>query len=50
MNNSVLPPQTHVKINNSLKKDKEIQKSYEYIDINLDKNFLDKYFQNIKKK
>tara|TARA_B100000795_G_scaffold254823_2_gene226009 strand:+ start:1209 stop:1361 length:153 start_codon:yes stop_codon:yes gene_type:complete len=50
MNSTELPPQTHIKINKSIKKDKEIQKSYEYIDINLDKEFLNKYFQNIKKK
>jgi hypothetical protein len=49
-NNHNLSPQIHIKINKKEKQEKQTKKTYEYIDINLDKAFLNKYFQDIKKK
>ena len=44
-----LPPQTAIVIKKS-KSLKPAKKLYDFIDVNLDKTFLNKYFQESKKK
>jgi len=45
-----LPKQSIIKINKSQNIPKKEKKYYEFIDVNLDKSFLNSYFQNLKKK
>lgn len=45
-----LPPQKTIIIEKKSKVQKSTKKLYDFIDINLDKNFLKKYFQESKNK
>ena len=45
-----LPPQKAIVIQKKTNTPKPIKKMYDFIDVNLDKQFLNKYFQENKKK